>query len=325
MRKCTTGVLWKDSVAGYRLNAIERTYNLENALEQGTYKPKPVVHFRITSPKPREIASVAFRDRVYQRSLNDNAIYPQMVNSFILGNCACQKGKGTDYARRLLEKQLHEYYRKFGRNGYVAQFDIHGYYPNMCHQITEEKFKSKLNEDNYEKVIKILHEQYDGDKGYMPGSQLIQIAGVSLLDNFDHFCKEQLHAHFYLRYMDDFMIISNNKEYLKYCFQKIESLLDELGFELNRKKSKIYPLTDGINFLGFTYKFAETGKVLKLIRSENVKQQRLKLCRLVNKSKKGLIPKEKVDESYESWKAHARYGNSYNLLKRMDKYYESLW
>lgn len=325
MQKCRKGVIWKDSVASYSLNGIERTMKLSEQLHDGTYKAKPPVHFQITSPKPREIASITFRDRVFQRSLNDNAVYPTMSKSFIYDNFACQKGKGTDAARNRLKEFLQKYYRKHGHDGYVAQFDIHGYYPNMSHEVTENLFKEALTDDICNLVLRILREQYGGDKGYNPGSQLIQIAGISILDKFDHFVKEQLHAKFYIRYMDDFMIISHDYAYLEQCMIAVEQYLNNLSFELNPKKTRIYPLKEGIEFLGFYYKLTETGKVIKTVRTENVKRERKKLRRLVAKSQRGGLPREKVDESYAAWRNHASKGNSYRLLQRMDAYYQSLW
>lgn len=174
-------------------------------------------------------------------------------------------------------------------------------------------------------VRRILREQYEGDKGYNPGSQLIQIAGISILDKFDHFVKEQLHAKFYIRYMDDFLIISHDKEYLQRCMAEIREQLTQLDFELNEKKTRIYRLSEGIEFLGFIYRLTDTGKVLKLVRPENVKRERKKLRRLVTKSKRGYLPREKVDESYAAWRNHAGKGNSYNLLQKMDAYYLDLW
>ena len=325
MQKCRKGVIWKDSVASYSLNGIERTMKLSEQLHDGTYKAKPPVHFQITSPKPREIASITFRDRVFQRSLNDNAVYPTMSKSFIYDNFACQKGKGTDAARNRLKEFLQKYYRKHGHDGYVAQFDIHGYYPNMSHEVTENLFKEALTDDICNLVLRILREQYGGDKGYNPGSQLIQIAGISILDKFDHFVKEQLHAKFYIRYMDDFMIISHDYAYLEQCMIAVEQYLNNLSFDLNPKKTRIYPLKEGIEFLGFYYKLTETGKVIKTVRTENVKRERKKLRRLVAKSQRGGLPREKVDESYAAWRNHASKGNSYRLLQRMDAYYQSLW
>lgn len=325
MLKCKKGVLWKDSTASFYLNSIERTMKLSEELKSGTYQARPTVKFTVTSPKPREIASITFRDRVYQRSLNDNAVYPEMSQSFILDNYACQQGKGTDAARNRLKDFLRKHYRKHGCDGYVAQFDIHGYYPNMSHEITEQLFREKLPPEIAEMVVRILHEQYEGNAGYNPGSQLIQIAGISVLDRFDHFVKEQLHAKLYIRYMDDFLIISDDRNGLEECQRKMTAYLSNMGFELNPKKTRIYPLHEGIEFLGFRFRLTDTGKVLMLICPGNVKRERRKLRRLVAKSKRGLIPRDKVDESYAAWRNHASKGNSYKLLQRMDAYYQSLW
>lgn len=323
--KCRKGVLWKDSVASFYLNLPERVGKLSDELHKGTYKAKPAVHFQITSPKPRDISSVSFRDRVYQRSLNDNIVYPVMSRSFIYDNYACQVGKGTDAARERLKDFLRRYYRKHGCNGWVAQFDIKGYYPSMNHAVAEETFRRKLPEEAYRMVETILRDQYEGDAGYNPGSQLVQIAGISVLDGFDHYIKEQLHASLYIRYMDDFMIISDDREYLESCVEAVKKYLGGMSFQLHPTKTKIHSLSEGIEFLGFRFFLTDTGKVLMLIRSESVKRQRKKLRRLIKKSKLGLIPKEKVDESYAAWRNHASKGNSHKLLKRMDQYYLNLW
>lgn len=88
MMKTKRGVLWKDSVAAYYHRGVERTDRLCNELHNGKYRPSPPKHFVITSPKRREIASIAYRDRVYQRSINDNVVYPVMTNGFIFDNFA---------------------------------------------------------------------------------------------------------------------------------------------------------------------------------------------------------------------------------------------
>ena len=323
--KCRKGVMWKGSVASFILNGIEKVNRLSEDLNTGKYKAKPPVFFKITSPKPREIASIAFRDRVFQRCLNDNIVYPIMTNSFIYDNYACQKGKGTDKARNRLKEFLRKYYRKNGNIGYVLQVDIKGYYPNMSHEMCESTFKKKLPEKYFRMVQTILREQYQGDKGYNAGSQLVQIAGISVLDGLDHFVKEKLHIKFYLRYMDDFIIIHHDKSYLEYCMTEIKKYLDTLKFTLNEKKTKIYTIVSGIEFLGFNFKLTDTGKVLMLIKSSNVKAERKKLYRLVKKSKQGFMPKHKVDESYHAWRNHASKGNNYNLIIRMDKFYKNLW
>lgn len=125
--------------------------------------------------------------------------------------------------------------------------------------------------------------------------------------------------------MDDFIIISESHEYLEECVEKAGEYLRGLKFELHPQKTRIYPLHNGIPFLGFRFLLTETGKVLMLLDPKNVKRERSKLRRLVKRSMLGYLPKEKVNESYAAWRNHASKGNSHNLLVRMDAYYNSLW
>ena len=325
MLKCKNNTLRKTSVSSFYLNAPEKIYNLNQDLENRTYQAKPPIKFQILSPKPRDISSIIFRDRVYQRSLNDNAVYSMMTKSFIYDNYACQKGKGTDKARERFEEYLHKFYRKHGTDGYILQLDIKGYYPNMRHDICEKIFQDKLPKDIFDKVQTILHEQYAGDKGYDAGSQLVQIAGISVLDKMDHYIKEKLHIKYYLRYMDDFLLVHKDKDYLADCLNKIKVFLEDYNYTLNPNKSDIYSVTKGVTFLGFTFKLSKTGKVLKLMTSRNVKLQRKKLRSLVNRCKNKLMTREQVDDSYNTWRSHVSKGNTHKVICRMDKYYNSLW
>ena len=94
--KCAKGVCRKASVGRFHLFRMDEILKLQKELATGTYKARPTIKVRITYPKPRTAVANGFRDRVYQRSLNDNAVYPAMTRSFIRQNAACQTGKGTD-------------------------------------------------------------------------------------------------------------------------------------------------------------------------------------------------------------------------------------
>lgn len=325
MLKCKTGVLWKDSVAHFYHRAPTEIFKLSQELKSATYEPRPAKKFLLTSPKRREVMGIAFRDRVYQRSLNDRAVYPQMTRHFIYDNTACQRGKGTNFARKRLHCFMQRFYRRHGLNGYVLQCDIKGYYPNMLHQVAEAEFRKYLTPEVFQLVSDVLSRQYDGERGYYPGSQMIQIAGIAVLNPLDHFVKERLGIKYYLRYMDDFLLIHEDGEYLVECCAKISQLLAAIGLELHPKKTKIYPLTKRIKFLGFYHFLTPTGRVVTFVDPKNVKRERQKLCRMVRKAKRGGLSREKVDECYISWRAHAKQGNSHKLLQRMDAYYKNLW
>lgn len=325
MYKCRKGVMWKGSVQSYFLNGVERTLALERQLKTNTYKANKPYKFKVTSPKERDILSITFRDRIYQRSLNDNAIYPTMSKRFIRDNCACQKGKGTDDARDRLVCFLQKCFRRRGLNWSVLQCDIHGYYPNMQHSVAKDIFRKSLGARVYNRAEKVLDEQYAGDVGFNPGSQMIQIAGISVLDPIDHFVKEVLHIKYYIRYMDDFILIHEDAEYLEECKCHLREELSKMGFTFNEKKTRVYPISDGILFLGFIFRLTKTGKIVKTLNPENVKRERKRLYRLVALAKKGERTRAKVDECYSAWRNHASKGNSTKLLQRMDKYYEDLW
>lgn len=322
--KCKKGVFWKDSVASFIHNGVEQSIKLSDELEDGTYTERPHKYFKVTEPKEREVMSIAFRDRVYQRSLNDNAIYPAMVPHFIRDNCACQKGRGTDDARDRLECFLYRYYRKHGNKGSVLQIDIKGYYPNMRHDVAKACFRRRLDYNVYLMAEKIL-DGFPGEVGFNPGSQIIQIAGISVPNDIDHHIKEREKCKLYPRYMDDMILISDDSSYLETCRREIEAKFAEIGFQLHPSKTRIYPLEDGIRFLGFIFMLTDTGKVLRLLPSDKVKHERKKLFRLVAKAKRGEITREKADTCFKDWLAHAENGNTRNLIRRMKQYYSQLW
>lgn len=153
---------------------------------------------------------------------------------------------------------------------------------------------------------------------------MVQILGISMLNHMDHAIKEQARAKTYERYMDDFDIISNSKVFLEDCLKVIEQELEPIGLCLHPSKTKIYPLSKGIKALGFTFYLTNTGKVIRIIDPDNVKHERKKLYRMAQLVKDGKKRKSKMLECYNAWKAHAKLGNSYKLIMRMDSYVKEL-
>lgn len=324
MMKCKRGVMWKDSVAGFVLNGVKEIAKLSEELEDGTYKERSHKYFEIRYPKERQIMSINFRDRVYQRSLNDVAIYPTMAKGFIYDNAACQKGKGTDFARGRLERHMQKYYRKHGADGYVLKMDVRKYYDSMIHKEAKAVFQKKLPKNVYNRAAVIL-DGFPGDVGFNPGSQIIQIVGLSMLDCIDHLVKDRLGVKHYLRYMDDMLVIGESTEELEKIRETVAERLAKMGFELHSEKTQIYPLRKGVIFLGYQFRLTDTGKVVMSIDPERLKSARRKYYRLAKKCKAGLISREKVDDSYRCFREHASKGDGYRMLKKLDAYYNGLW
>ncbi len=327
MWKCKRGgKIKKASVARFVTHGIEETLKLEDQIRDGTYLPRKPHTFTLTYPKVRPCSSTHIRDRIVQRSLNDEVIYPAMVRTFIWDNMACQKGKGTTRAMDRIDQFLHRYYINNGNSaeGWVLQFDVEGYYRSMRHSDARKCFEKQLDRETVDNAERWLQRQYPYEVGYEPGSQMVQILGISLLSPMDHAIKEQLRVKIYERYMDDGILICNDKEFLKECRAGMEQELAKLGMNLHEKKTRIYPLKEGIKILGFTFRLTNTGKVIRIIDPKNVKHERKKLVKMAHKVAKGEMTEEKFYECYSSWKAHAELGNSYKLLQRMDAFVKEL-
>lgn len=173
-------------------------------------------------------------------------------------------------------------------------------------------------------VVNVLDTQYAGDIGYNPGSQMVQIAGIAVPDEIDHYIKEELHIKYYIRYMDDFWLLHEDEEYLNWCMDAIERKLNEMGFDANKKKTHITSLRKGFSFLGFAYRMTETGKIIMTLNSDNIRAERRRLRRLVILVSKGKMTKRRVDEHFRCWCDNASHGNSYKLIERMKRYYRDL-
>lgn len=324
MNKCARGVRWKGTVSYYCHHWPDEIEKLSQQLHDGTYRERKAKFFIITEPKRREIMSIHFRDRIYQRSLNDTAIYPQVIQCFIADNFACQKGKGTKAARDRLKECLHLFERKHGTHGYVLKIDIKGYYPNMSHEYAEKMLKNYLDPETYEMAISVLA-RLPGEVGYNPGSQIVQIVGITALDCIDHFIKEELRVEYYIRYMDDFILIHHDKVFLEECLTKIKEKLKEIEMETNAKKTFLQKISDPILYLGFVYRITDTGKIIILADPKKIKHERKKIKRMVALVAKGKLTKREVDTHFKAYKASVRYGNSHTLICRLNRWYESLW
>ena len=322
--KCAKGVCRKASVGRFHLFRMDEILKLQKELATGTYKARPTIKVRITYPKPRTAVANGFRDRVYQRSLNDNAVYPAMSRSFIRHNAACQTGKGTDWAREQVKLMMEREYRQHGADSCALLVDVKHYYDTMSHDVANQRFERRLPYNVYNRVREVLDRQYTGDAGYSPGSQMVQLAGISVPDPIDHYIKERLRAKKYVRFMDDSLTIHHDKAQLEEWREAIRARYAADGMELHPTKTKIVRLKDGFRFLGFIYRLTPAGKVVMTVDPQNVKAERKRLFRLAQLIKAEEKPASALYEQYGSWKAHAAKGNSKKLLQRMDQYVKTL-
>lgn len=324
MRKCRNGVAWKDSVARYTADGLKETYRLRQELLTGSYRIRPYHEFVVTDPKRREVMATQIRDRQFQRALCDNYLYEQITKGFIRDNYACQRGRGLDDALDRMDAHLHRYYRKHGNTGWVLKCDIHHYFAETSHDVAKRAVRKRVPDDGVYNAVCQIIDSFGGDKGIGLGSQVSQLIQLAVLDDMDHFIKERLHVKHYLRYMDDFVLIHDDKDYLKYCLEEIEGLLSALGLTLNGKTG-LFPLKQGITWLKWRFILTDTGKVIRKMSRKNYYREQRKLRRMKRLIDAGELPLSTAQDSLTSWIGNAKRGNMTAEIRSMIQFYENLF
>ena len=147
------------------------------------------------------------------------------------------------------------------------------------------------------------------NKGMPLGNLTSQFFANIYLNELDYYVKHKLKAKFYIRYVDDFMILHSSKSQLKIWKKRINQFLNkELKLELHQEKSRIISLSKGIDFVGFRNFY-----YFKLLRKRNVKNMKRKIERYFN----GEISRDKILESFQGWNAYAKWANSYKLRNKL--------
>lgn len=320
LRKSCLGVMWKDSVANYRMNAVKNTWKLRQDLLNGTYKIQTYHVFHISEPKDREIVATRIRDRQFQRSLCDNYLYEAVTRGFIHDNCACQIGKGVSFAHKRMGVHLRKYFNQHGNEGWVLQCDIAKYFPSTPHETARAAIRKRVEDDRvYQHVANII-DSFGGDHGIGLGSQASQLIELAILDDLDHYVKERLRIKHYIRYMDDFILIHHDRAVLENALREIRTKVEALGLNLN-KKTHIFPLKHGIKFLRWRYILTDKGKIVRRMDRRSITRERRKIKKLGAKVGDGELPERKLTESYQSWRAHARQGSTKSIVYQIDRLY----
>ena len=330
-QKARKGKTKKFYVIKFEKNLEKNLLDLQFELKNKFYKPLPLETFILRDPKTRKISKSDFRDRVVHHAIV-NILEPIFEKTFIHDSCANRKGKGTLHALKRFEVFRRKVTNNFTSEAFCLKADIKHYFEEVDHEILLEIIKRKITEENVLWLIKkILNVSYENakrsllsgshepsnkanfemereiTKGMPLGNLTSQFFANIYLNELDYFVKHKLKAKYYIRYVDDFVILHKPKQQLEEWKEIILKFLREkLKLELHKDKSKIVSLSCGIDFVGFRnfYHF-------KLLRKRNIR----KMINKVQKYKSKEISKEKILEIFQGWQAHAKWSDSFKLRK----------
>ncbi|MFH1294400.1 MAG: reverse transcriptase/maturase family protein [Candidatus Aenigmatarchaeota archaeon] len=323
-RKARKGKSSRGYVKKFDLKLDNNLMILKEELESLTYEPRPMRTFVLKDPKTRVITAPHFRDRIVHHAIC-NVLEPIFDRTFIHDSYACRKGKGTHSAIRRLDK-----FKRIascnGRRtrrakdsnmvtGFVLKCDIKQYFASIDHVILKSLFGKKIRDQGtmclIDKILMCYHSDAHG-KGIPIGSLTSQLFANIYLDPLDYFVKHQLGAKYYVRYMDDFLIIHESKGKLIEWKKEISCFLKTIKIELHEEKSRVFPLHNGVCFLGYRIFYHH-----KLLKKNAFRLLEKKLSNFRATGDRNFIYCEKTRQTLESWLAYADFANTYKIRERM--------
>ncbi len=266
-----------------------KLFDLQNSIINRKYKPLPSTCFISEKPEKREIFAADFQDRVVHHLLY-NYILPVFEKTFINDSYSCRKGKGTHYGIKRIDKFIRSCSNNYKNDAYILKLDIKGYFMGINKILLYDKVKQELikrknvidfdlptilylleetifNLPTKNCIIKGKKSNWNGlpktkslfhtkiNCGLPIGNLTSQLFGNIYMNQFDHFVKREFKIKYYGRYVDDFILVHNDKEYLKSLIEPIRDYLkSQLRLELHPKKIYLQHYEKGVKYLGAVIK-----------------------------------------------------------------------
>lgn len=285
---------------------------LQNELIWGEYQTGPYRRFHVYEPKPRLVAALPFRDRVVQHSLVA-AIEPIWESRFIHHSYACRPGRGMHSGADQAQQWLREVKALHGRV-YVLKADVAKYFPSIDHGILLEMLGRRIACKPTMRLIESIMDTWH--PGLPIGNLTSQLWANIYLHELDSFVKNDLGVRRYMRYMDDWLVVHHDKEYLHALRRVLEDWIwERLRLRLNNK-TQVFPVGQrhgrGLDFLG--YRMWTTHRRL---RRDSVKRMKRRLKGLEKAYSEGLIEFPEIRQRLASWVGHAAHADSYRIRAKV--------
>lgn len=305
---------WKEFIRGKRnkkdvqefsFNLMDNILSLHQELINYNYKHGGYQAFRIYDPKLRDINKAAVKDRLIHHAIY-RVLYPFFDTTFIFDSYSCRLGKGTHKAIN----RFHLFFYKVGNNNtktcWILKCDIRKFFASIDHKILADILEKHITDKNTSRLLREIINSFYSFKpgtGLPLGNLTSQLLVNIYMNEFDQFIKHKLRAKYYIRYVDDFVILSNNYNWLKNQITYIQSFLNhKLKLTLHPNKVSIDTLYSGIDYLGWV-NFPDH-RILKTITKK----------RMIKRIEINLSPK-----TINSYFGLLKHGNTYILRDKIFK------
>ncbi len=311
----------KRNVQEFVFNLMDNILLLHENLINKTYEHDSYKSFNISDPKPRNIHKATVRDRLLHHAIH-RVLYLFFDKAFIADSFSCRIGKGTHKALNRLRSFGYKVSQNNTRTCWVLKCDIKKFFANIDHKILIDILRQYIPDEN---IIWLLREIIGSFRtngtpqlnnvpqscnicykieaiGLPLGNLTSQLLVNIYMNEFDQFVKHKLKAKYYIRYADDFVILSENKNWLEKQIPKIRDFLrSKLKLELHENKVFIKTLASGIDFLGWVH-FPDH----RVLRTTTKR-------RMIKRIKEHPTP-----ETINSYLGLLKHGNTYKIKRNLE-------
>lgn len=256
---------WREFVAGKREKKdvqefqhalMDNILDLRRELKEGIYRHSDYHAFKISDPKPRDIHKAMVRDRLVHHAIY-RVLYPHFDRKFIADSYSCRDDKGTHRAM----DRFWLFGWKVSKNGtrtcWVLKCDIKKFFASIDQSILRAVVAKHITDPRTRALLDEVVESFSSTapgKGLPLGNLTSQLLVNVYMNEFDQHAKHRLKAHFYIRYADDFVFLSDDRAWLESLIPRIQTFLSErLTLSLHPNKVSIGTLAAGVDFLGWVH------------------------------------------------------------------------
>lgn len=293
-------------------NLMDNIFLLYSDLLNHTYIHGGYQHFKINDPKSRDIHKASVRDRLLHHAIY-RILYPYFDKKFVFDSYSCRLNKGTHKAINRFKGLSYKVSKNNTLTCWVLKCDIRKFFASINHEILKGILTKYIKEQDTLWLLGQITDSFNtknhDNVGLPLGNLTSQLLVNIHMNKFDHFIKRDLKVKYYIRYADDFVIVSNNESYLKSLIPQINDfLVNKLKLELHPNKISIRKYTQGIDYLGYI-----TLPKYMLVRTKTKRRMYNKLKKRVKEFKSGLIEEITLKQSLNSYLGVLSHANCYEL------------
>lgn len=308
------GKIGKIDVREFLFNLENNIFALREELLAGSYFPSKYGFFYVRDPKLRPIHKATVKDRVVFQAVF-RVLYHIFDHLFIYDSYSCRFRKSTHAGVKRLEKFVKKASQNYRRPIFILKCDVKQFFYSIDHKLLLDLIKARITDKNTLDLIqKIIYSfQTSPGKGLPLGNVTSQLFANVFLNELDQFVKHILQEKYYIRYCDDFVIVSRDVLHLKNLAPKLgEFLQNRLQLILHPRKVQIRKLKQGVDFLGYV-----TLPHFRVLRTKTKQRMFRKIKKKVEEFNESLFTDFELNQSVQSYLGMLKHCQGHNLETKL--------